>query len=963
MENLKSLYSALQSGEMTQQEVLDTIKGDAHSSTDASILFTPNWQTAAIRKVSHTPYHARHVMFCGFTDKLVAQCRAHLQKDEVSWQTYAGEEYAEAYTELAAQCFEYIKQQLSQSLTAPLLFQLVLPNNDYGRLMSGLSGMFKSVSEEHPHFFAQVLLVDEQVLASSLVSFINDELHAELDCEVKYTAGLRKIRQWHTQTVPQGLQTTFKEGGVYLITGGLGGIGQLFAQHILHTTAAAKVILTGRQADSAQIQQQLAGFAQHRDRLSYLQLDLSELANVRQQLNQLAQTTGALTGVLHCAGCNQDDYVIKKNQDSLRNVLQPKVQGLMHLDLATADLDLDFFALFSSVAARFGNAGQSDYAAANGFMDSYAQFRNRLSEQRARAGLTSAINWPLWQQGGMTIDPDILQTMYEEEGVAALPTEQGIAAFQFSLWQQQSNAMLLYGDSNKLTTLLASPQNNNIESTESQIVSENNSTYAPEASAQVSDSAVILAKLQSFLYQQLAAVLNLPKTQPSAKIPFEKLGIDSISSIKVIKQLEQHFGSLPKTLFFEYQNLVQMSEYFITQHAAQVAVLVANKEKPQPVTSSATPSPRTVKPKKPLTRKLIKPALKAEHQAGNNHITPAQLQAHSEQTINNVGESDIAIIGLSGRYPKAENITQYWENLRAGLDCITEVPKSRWDWQEYYSEDNTQPQGHSSRWGGFIDGVDEFDPRFFNISPREAIGIDPQERLFLQHAWMAAEDAGFTRARLQIPHQGDAAGQVGVYVGVMYGEYNLSGSLASIANRVSYALDLHGPSMTLDTMCSSSLTAIHLACQDLKQGRTDLAIAGGVNVTVHPSKYSMLSEDQFISSSGHCQSFGEGGDGYIPGEGVGAVILSRLSDAQQAGQHIYGVIKASVLNHGGKTNGYTVPNPQAQANAISRALTEAKVAPQHINYIEAHGTGTKLGDPIEIAALSKAFYQGVEAQH
>ncbi|HEX6160887.1 MAG TPA: type I polyketide synthase, partial [Thermoanaerobaculia bacterium] len=181
--------------------------------------------------------------------------------------------------------------------------------------------------------------------------------------------------------------------------------------------------------------------------------------------------------------------------------------------------------------------------------------------------------------------------------------------------------------------------------------------------------------------------------------------------------------------------------------------------------------------------------------------------------------------------------------------------------------------------------------------------------------------------------------------------------MASIANRVSYALNLHGPSVTFDTMCSSSLTAIHFACLDLKLGRTSLAIAGGVNVSIHPNKYLMLSAGQFISSDGHCQSFGEGGDGYIPGEGVGVVVLKRLSDAERDGDHIYGVIRGSSINHGGKTNGYTVPNPQAQASAIRRALAESHTDARHISYVEAHGTGTKLGDPIEIAALNKAFQQ------
>src|SRR5258708_13846799 len=180
-------------------------------------------------------------------------------------------------------------------------------------------------------------------------------------------------------------------------------------------------------------------------------------------------------------------------------------------------------------------------------------------------------------------------------------------------------------------------------------------------------------------------------------------------------------------------------------------------------------------------------------------------------------------------------------------------------------------------------------------------------------------------------------------------------SAASIANRVSYALNLHGPSLTLDTMCSSSLAAIHVACQDLRSGRTSLAIAGGVNVSIHPNKYLLLSAGQFISGDGHCQSFGEGGDGYIPGEGVGVVILKRLSEAERDADHVYGIVRGSALNHGGKTNGFTVPNLNAQASVIRRALTDSHIDPPHISYTQAHGTGTKLGDPIEIAALSKAF--------
>src|SRR5439155_9114828 len=186
------------------------------------------------------------------------------------------------------------------------------------------------------------------------------------------------------------------------------------------------------------------------------------------------------------------------------------------------------------------------------------------------------------------------------------------------------------------------------------------------------------------------------------------------------------------------------------------------------------------------------------------------------------------------------------------------------------------------------------------------------------------------------------------------------GNPSAIANRVSYFCNFHGPSLAVDTACSSSLTALHLACESLQHGGCELAIAGGVNVSIHPNKYLMLGQGQFVSSKGSCQSFGVGADGYVPGEGVGAVLLKPLAQAEADGDHIYGVIKVTAINHGGKTNGYTVPNPQAQAEVIGRALRKAGIDPRTISYIEAHGTGTVLGDPIEIAGLTLAFQQATQ---
>jgi thioester reductase-like protein len=233
--------------------------------------------------------------------------------------------------------------------------------------------------------------------------------------------------------------------------------------------------------------------------------------------------------------------------------------------------------------------------------------------------------------------------------------------------------------------------------------------------------------------------------------------------------------------------------------------------------------------------------------------------------------------------------------------------------------------------------------------------MDPQERLFLQTVWHAVEDSGYTRLSL-------SNSTVGVFAGVMWGEYQLFGgdvrpssSYWSIANRVSYVFDFKGPSMAVDTACSSSLTAIHLACESIKSGQCDIAVAGGVNLSLHPNKYLLLSLGNFISSDGRCRSFGKGGDGYVPGEGVGAVVLKPLGKALEDGDNIHAVIKSTMLNHGGKTNGYTVPSPSAQSRLIRNNLNRAAIDPRSISYVEAHGTGTSLGDPIEIAGLASAF--------
>jgi len=332
---------------------------------------------------------------------------------------------------------------------------------------------------------------------------------------------------------------------------------------------------------------------------------------------------------------------------------------------------------------------------------------------------------------------------------------------------------------------------------------------------------------------------------------------------------------------------------------------------------------------------------------------------------------EIAIIGIHGYYPHSANLDEYWNNLKQGRDLIDLVPSNRWDYEDLYHPDPTAAADGKiyCKWGGFLDDYDKFDPHFFKISIAEAKLIDPQERLFLESVWAAIEDAGYTRGRLRTHFPKGGSADVGVFVGVTTNSYHLwapeertRGNFVcptalpwSIANRVSYFFDFNGPSLPVDTACSSSLVAIHLACESLRNRECQLAIAGGVNLYLHPAKYESLCQRRMLSLDGKTHSYGAGDDGFVPGEGVGTLVLKPLRKAIDDRDHIYAVIRASAFDHSGRSHGYSAPNPNAQASLISRTLEKAHIHPETIGYVEGHGTGTQLGDSIEIAALTQAF--------
>jgi len=327
----------------------------------------------------------------------------------------------------------------------------------------------------------------------------------------------------------------------------------------------------------------------------------------------------------------------------------------------------------------------------------------------------------------------------------------------------------------------------------------------------------------------------------------------------------------------------------------------------------------------------------------------------------------VAIVGMGCRFPGgANNPELFWDLLASGRDAIAPVPPDRWPVDDYYDPDPAAPGKINSRYGAFLDQVDQFDAAFFGISPREAVRMDPQQRLFLEVAWEALEDAGQSQARL-------AGSNTGVFAGVYQGDYSwfqfanvdkvdayvASGmSHAIVANRLSYLFDLKGPSLAVDTACSSSLVAFHLACQSLRHKECDMALAGGVNLILSPLFMLPVAKWGMLAADGRCKTFDARADGMVRGEGCGLVVLKRLADARRDGDRILAICRGTAANQDGRTNALTAPNGLSQKEVIARALKEAGVSGSQISYVEAHGTGTALGDPIEMEALLETVGQG-----
>ncbi len=369
--------------------------------------------------------------------------------------------------------------------------------------------------------------------------------------------------------------------------------------------------------------------------------------------------------------------------------------------------------------------------------------------------------------------------------------------------------------------------------------------------------------------------------------------------------------------------------------------------------NSLLDTPVALSPDLAVRIERLKPEQRARLIASLDEI---EQPAHARHAV----PEPLAVVGMGCRFPGAPDPEQFWNLLSKGRDAICEVPADRWDIEQWYDPTLSDPEKTDTRWGGFLDRIDEFDPRFFGLSPSEAAEMDPQQRLALEVAWETLEDAGISPADLD-------GSNTSVHLGICNWDYSrllqrtprrgATGIAQSmVANRISYLLGLTGPSMVVDTACSSSMVALDLACRSLHDGSSDLALAGGVNLMISPSLTVAFSQAGMMASDGRCKTFDEKADGYVRGEGCGLVALRRMSDAQRCGDRVYALIRGTAVNHNGRSNGVTAPNPFSQRDVIQRALKAAGVAPDEIDYVETHGTGTPLGDAIELEGLALALH-------
>ncbi|MGN6334763.1 type I polyketide synthase [Mycobacterium sp.] len=709
---------------------------------------------------------------------------------------------------------------------------------------------------------------------------------------------------------PTATPLALRADAMYLVSGGLGAIGLEIAEY-LAAHGARHLVLTGRRSPSDAAQQRIDSIReQWACELRVIAADVANPDDVARVLTTVRTELPPLAGVVHAAGEVGTTPLRSLDDAEVDRVFAGKVWGAWYLSEATADIDLDFFLSTSSISAVWGSAGQTAYSAANAFLDGLAW------RQRARGISGTSVNFGPWSAG--MADQDA-RAQLDRRGVRTLSPAEALAGMAELLGVGAANGTVARIDWARFLPVYQMAAKRSFLAQLEREVPES----APAATA--SGTTPLVERLTVAPVQQrkkivvdhlrdaVAEVTRTDGAQIRESTGFFDLGMDSLMAVELRRRLEQAVGKpLPATLAMDYPRITDVADYLLGE------VLGLTEQAP--------------------------------------------AEPERETTIH--ADEPIAIVAVACRFPGAPDPDAFWAVLSEGVDAIREIPDDRFDVDEYYDPDPEAPGKIYTRCGGFLDGVDGFDPEFFGISPREAVWMDPQQRLMVELAWEGLERAGYSPAALR-------GSRSGVFVGVGANEYShllsadsaqtieahfiTGNALNVIAGRIAFALGLEGPAMAVDTACSSSLVAVHQACQALHSGDCDLALAGGVNVLLSPASLVAASRARMLSPDGRCKTFDAAADGYVRSEGCGVLVLKRLSDAQRDGDDIRAVIRGSGVNQDGASSGLTVPNGGAQQRVISAALARAGIAGRDVDYLEAHGTGTSLGDPIEVQAAAAVY--------